>query len=120
MQITNPRLTVSQFGESFDLFVDYTATFLTPEANFEFEDTIVFAERDSGDDFEFFDVRTGGRFNPNGQTSVARHHEKRGVSADALDSGIGDEDLVGLVHLRNLTLQGQPIRVRTNIIEIDA
>jgi hypothetical protein len=123
MQITNPRLTVSQFGDKFDLFVDYTATFVPEEANFEFEDATVWVERDAGDDFDAFDpdVRTPGmRFRPQGQLSVNRHHEKRGVSADDLDSGIGDEDLVGLIHLRNLTLDGQAIRVRTNIVEIDA
>ena len=123
MQITNPRLTVSQFGDNFDLFVDYTATFVPQEANFVFDDAIVWAERDSGDTFANFvpQVRTPIlQFSPKGQTSVNRHHEKRGVSADNLNTGPGDEDVVGLVHLKNVTLQGESIRVRTNIVTIDA
>jgi hypothetical protein len=124
MQITNPRLSVSQFGDSFNLLVEYTATFVPQEAQHEFEDAIMWAERDSGDpeDLSFFhsSLKVGGRFNPLGKTSVFRRHEKNGVSADDLDSGSGDEDLVGVVHLRNFTLQGQNIRVRTNIVTIDA
>jgi len=132
MDIVNPHLSVTQFGDHFNLTVEYTATFVPAEAGFSFEDTIVFAERDSGDDFDFFspDVRTPGgqfipnselhQFTPNGEISVFRRRERNGVSQSNLNTGPGDEDLVGLVHLRNVSLNGQNIRKRTNINVIDA
>jgi len=123
MEVVNPRLFVSQAGERFDLIVEYTATFVPQEANFVFEDWVRFFERDSGEDFDSFDpnIETPREeIRPNGQTSIFRRRQKLGVTEDNLDTGFGDEDLVGFVNLRNVTLNGQPVSKRTPITVIDA
>ncbi len=118
MDIVNPRLSASQSGDQFSFFVEYTATFHPQEAHFVFEDSIEFAERDAGEEFDHLFNEPIEVIEPNGQTSVLRRRERHGVSGGELSTELGNEEVVAFIHLRNRTLNGQSLIKRTPLIEL--
>ncbi len=104
MEIVNPRLTASQAGDHYSFVVEYTASFLPPEAHFVFEDSIEFAERDAGEEFDHLWNEPIQTIEPRGATSVPRRREIHDVHRSKLSTEVGNEEVVARIHLRNRTL----------------
>jgi hypothetical protein len=116
--ITNPYLTAQQSGSRWGITINWTAVFHPGEvsAGFRFATSYSLREADDTSADDIIINSSVGEFTPN--STRVRFAPRTNIPGALLDTEWGAEELYAEIHLRNVTVGGPPVIVRTPRLQI--
>jgi hypothetical protein len=104
-------------GNSWEIAVDYNATFSAVEVGERFKDGFILWEEDPIRDDKLSTLVGGGDITPRNAGTVPRRLSAR-FSGNTLNTEIGEEELYAVVHLQNVD-RGTEIKGKSPILKLD-